>query len=49
MESDYRIALFYNQYHDYQLQVQYQKEASTKYQVTYFLFLLIFFSIYKNR
>ena len=41
MESNYRIALFYNQYHDHQLQVQYQKEASTKYQVTFFLFFSV--------
>lgn len=49
MESDYMIALFYNQYHDHQLQVQFEKEASTKYQVTFISFCFHIFSIYKNR
>ncbi|CAF1553147.1 unnamed protein product, partial [Adineta steineri] len=33
MDCQYTTALLYNKYHDHQLQVQYQKEASTKYQI----------------
>ncbi|CAM4816585.1 unnamed protein product [Rotaria magnacalcarata] len=33
MESEYTIALLYNKYHDHQLQVQYQKQTSTQYQI----------------
>ncbi|CAF5065573.1 unnamed protein product, partial [Rotaria socialis] len=32
MDCQYTTALLYNKYHDHQLQVQYQKEASTQYQ-----------------
>ncbi|CAF4653517.1 unnamed protein product, partial [Rotaria magnacalcarata] len=32
-ESEYTIALLYNKYHDHQLQVQYQKQTSTQYQI----------------
>ncbi|CAF4932838.1 unnamed protein product, partial [Rotaria socialis] len=33
MEYEYTIALLYNKYHDHQLQVQYQKQTSTQYQI----------------
>ena len=51
MESQYTIALLYNTYHDHQLQVQYRKEASTKYQVTFslsFFIVLFCFLSYKK-
>jgi hypothetical protein len=43
MECQYTIALLYNKYQDHQLQVQYRKEASTKYQVTFY------FSMFSNK
>ncbi|CAF5058188.1 unnamed protein product, partial [Rotaria socialis] len=33
MDCQYTTALLYNKYHDHQLQVRYQKEASTQYQI----------------
>ncbi|CAF3189478.1 unnamed protein product [Rotaria socialis] len=33
MESEYKIALLYNKYHDHQLQVQYERKTSTQYQI----------------